>query len=339
MGTTNDANRFVLPDNLTQDWLIPYALASGAYGVAVGDLMYDAGSGVAYPADRQSSQGSEAADQALFASKFVGVSQQQVLSTETNALKRLTVRTDCVVEITCVSNTFNPGDMVGIYSTGSTSPDPQKVDKVSNPALAIGVVTKYYGSATTRVQCRLTARNGTEGIASKILAGSGTTATFALPLMLGRTDTGLTMTASAGAGVFGITNSTGTSLALTGEAAQNTTKTDKVLFDVVLPAAYPAAAPITVTVNGKHAESGGTTLTNTVVAKAYVIASNGTSGTDLIGASPSALTGSAADYTFTIPGTSRAAGDHLLVQITAVATEGGNAGTTTDTLNSVRLSW
>lgn len=337
MGTTNDANRFVLPDNLTQDWLIPYALSSLAYGVAVGDLCYDAGSGVGYPADRLTSTGTAAGDQALFASKFVGVSQQQVLSTETNALKKFTVRTDAVIEITCVSQTFNVGDMVGIYSNGSTL-DPQKVDLVTNPALAIGVVTKYYGSATTRVQCRVQARNGADSVATKLFTG-GTLTTVPMPLMLGRTDTGLTMTASAGAGVFGISNTTGTSLVLTGEAAQNNTKTDNVLWEYVLPQSYTAGKAITVTVNAKHTESAGTTLTNTVQAKAYAIASAGTSGSDLIGAAAQAITGSAADYTFTIPGTSRNPGDRLLVKIIAVATEAGNTGTTIDSIDSVRLSW
>ncbi len=161
MSANNDANRFVLPDNLTQDWLIPYALSAGAIPVAVGDLMYDATGDVAFPADQQASQGSEASDQVLFASGFCGVSQEQVLAAETNALKRITLRTEGVMSFKCPSQTWAKGNLVGIYSDGVHSPDPQQVDRVSTVDKAIGVVVKAEPTATTRVRVYLIARNYT----------------------------------------------------------------------------------------------------------------------------------------------------------------------------------
>jgi len=158
MGSVNSTTRFIFPDCLTYDYLIPYALSSGAIAVGIGDLMYDVGSGVAYPADQQASQGSEAADQAMFANVFCGVSQEAVLSTETNALKRITLMTDGVCLFKCPSQTWSKGDLIGVYSTGSAVPDAQQVDKVTNIDLAIGVCVKDETSAVTQVVVRVIAR-------------------------------------------------------------------------------------------------------------------------------------------------------------------------------------
>jgi hypothetical protein len=156
MGAVNDFNRFVLPDNLTQDWLI-----AGSQAIGVGDFMFDGGSDVAKPADQLSGLASEALDQFQFAQKFIGVSQQQVLVSETSTTKRITIRTDGIVEATCPSLTWNKGDLVGIFSTGGGglgAISPQQVDKVTQPGLAIGIVTKAFLSATTRVRFRILSR-------------------------------------------------------------------------------------------------------------------------------------------------------------------------------------
>jgi hypothetical protein len=162
MGSKSDLGRFPLPDNLTQDWYIPYGYASAAIAVGFGDAMYYKGTGsapgnVAYPADQLASLGTEALDQQQFAALFVGYSQEAVLSTETNSQKKLVIRTDGVAEANCPSQTWNKGDLVGIYSNGTTL-DPQQVDKVTIPMLAIGIVVKDYTTATTRVRFRFESR-------------------------------------------------------------------------------------------------------------------------------------------------------------------------------------
>ena len=40
MSSTNSQTRFSLPDNLTQDYAIPYAFSNTAIAVGVGDLCY-----------------------------------------------------------------------------------------------------------------------------------------------------------------------------------------------------------------------------------------------------------------------------------------------------------
>lgn len=171
MGATQNLQApFPVPDNLTQDWLIPYALAGGAIPVSIADAMYFAGAAtlgqggnVAYPADQLASLGSEALDQAQFAALFVGYSQEKILSTETNPNKRFTVRVSGPVTAQCPSQVWNKGDLVGIFSNG-VALNPQQVDKVSQRFLAIGVCIKDSGGvAATSVTFDMESRY-TDGI-------------------------------------------------------------------------------------------------------------------------------------------------------------------------------
>lgn len=157
-------NWFTPIDNNEQDWLIPYAAVSGAIGVEVGDLMYDYGSSldVAYPAGQQATGGSESADQATFAAAFIGCSIDKVLSTETNATRRLVVRTQGVKVFDCPSQAWAKGALVGIYSDGANSPVSQKVDSAADVSHAIGVVVKgTLGVSVTQVTVAFVARNYT----------------------------------------------------------------------------------------------------------------------------------------------------------------------------------
>lgn len=184
MSSTNDPNRFVLPDNLTQDWLIPYALAAGAIPVGVGDLCYDGTGDVGLPADRLTAAASAALAQAAFAAGFIGVSQQQVLAAETSALKRFVVRTEGVIEIDCPSQTFSKGDRLAVYAYdaggGSYVCDPQKVTATTDGAAAVAVVVKAYSSATTRVRAYFQARKG-NSLALQLLKQRAGAAQAAVP--------------------------------------------------------------------------------------------------------------------------------------------------------------
>lgn len=168
MSTSNAGSRFRKPDNLTHDYAIPYAFNSTGIAVAVGDLCYFAGQvatygDVAYPADQFTSLNNEALDQAAFASVFAGVSQQQILSTETNKGKRFVVRTEGVYEFKCPSQTWRHGDAVAIYSSG-TALDPNQVDKPAASAGAIGWVARDYVNATTTVEVYLRATRAMDPI-------------------------------------------------------------------------------------------------------------------------------------------------------------------------------
>ncbi len=160
-----------------------------------------------------------------------------------------------------------------------------------------------------------------------------------LQLLHGRNDNGTVLDATGASGTFNVANTTGTSLLLSTEGAKNNTKTDLVIFDWVVPQFYKAGDNLAVTVNAKAVANGGTLGTKTVLAKAYKLADAGTSGADLIAASASALTTNAADYAFTITGTSLSPGDRVVIQLTAVCQETANAGSnSTVQINSVRIS-
>lgn len=192
MGSTNDFSRFPLPDNLTQDWLIPNA-GGTAKAVGIGDLMYDGGSQIAYPADVQADQGSLALNQIKFASLFIGVSQEQILLAETSTTKKFVIRTAGVVDFACASATYNPGDLLG-PNAGAGPPylDPQTLVKVNSLALAVAVVipSKYAGVANqTRIRAMMISRRtndpfnpanslgGQQGISATTLADGAATIT------------------------------------------------------------------------------------------------------------------------------------------------------------------
>lgn len=138
---------------------IAQVLAPASTAFSIGDLIYMA-SGT-YQAARASSQADkldEPANQAEFALRFIGISNGARLSTDTVA-GQLAVQQDGIVEYPCQSSTFEIGDLVGAAEAASgTALEDQLVKKVTNPRLAIGVVTKREASAVTKVQFRLLVR-------------------------------------------------------------------------------------------------------------------------------------------------------------------------------------
>lgn len=161
--------------------------------------------------------------------------------------------------------------------------------------------------------------------------------TLRLPLTQGRSDTGLVMDATGAAGLFHIVNSTGTSLTLLSEAANNNTKTDYVLWELQIPEFYKAGANLTITVSAKYTAAG-TAGTKTILADCYLLASDGTSGTTLVATSAATLTTSTAEYAFTVTGTTLTPGARVLVRVKGVIQETAAGGNNTITVNSVRIS-
>lgn len=143
-------NVMFYPDQRTPRWLV-----SPGVEYKPGDLLYDSGSGgIALPAGSQASQGSEQADQVLFASKFIGVCISGCPAAAAVAGFPLVVyQGSGVWNVSCPSQTWAHGDLVGAYSTGALPPENQKVDACGqNVTRAIGKVFGYYSAATTFVQ-------------------------------------------------------------------------------------------------------------------------------------------------------------------------------------------
>lgn len=160
--------------------------------------------------------------------------------------------------------------------------------------------------------------------------------TVKLPLMLGRTNTGLVLDATGGAGLFKVGLTPGMGLNLVGEAAQNTTKTDYVVWEFQLPPTYKAGSNLTASINASHVEADGTTLTNKIDVEAWEQGAGGTHGSDICATAEQAIGVTALEFTLT--GTALVPGDVIVLRIKSTATEGGNTGTTTNYVNSVSIS-
>lgn len=129
----------------------------GSIEVNAGDLMFHDTDDVK-PASSMTDQTSESLNQNYFAARFAGVAMDS-RKTADGAVTDFPVATDVVAEYDCASSTFEIGDLLAIDEAGSgTALEDQKLVKTTEEGKAIGVCTKRYASAVTRVQCRLISR-------------------------------------------------------------------------------------------------------------------------------------------------------------------------------------
>jgi len=124
------------------------AAVDGATMIEIGDLVWQ-DTDDAKPASAQADQGTEAANQALFVTKFLGVAMQRSRAGDTSPIR---VATTGVFEFDCPTGTFELGDLVGVdenaTSDGLLS---QQVDHVSVGANAIGRVARRVAEAAASV--------------------------------------------------------------------------------------------------------------------------------------------------------------------------------------------
>lgn len=155
-----------------------------------------------------------------------------------------------------------------------------------------------------------------------------------------RNDDGTILTASAAAGKFGITNGGHgvAGLKLSGEAAQNNTKTDYASAMVVLPPEYVAGSAITVKFTAKYSGSGTAGGTKTVDCEAYKLAKAGTVGSDICATAAQNFTSSSVEYSFTVTPTGLVAGDKLQLFFTMALQETVNSSTVTGEISDIRVS-
>ena len=116
--------------------------------IEIGDLVL-LNTDDARPASMLVDQGTKAANQALFATVFLGVAMQRSRSGETAPIR---VATTGVFEFDCASGTFELGDMVGLDElAGGHALLNQQVAKVTVAADAVGRVAKRQPAAGTSV--------------------------------------------------------------------------------------------------------------------------------------------------------------------------------------------
>ncbi len=124
------------------------ASVDSASVIEIGDLVYQ-DTDDAKPASSQTDQGSETANQELFADKFLGVAMQRSRSGDTAPVR---VATTGVFEFDCPSGSFELGDLVGAdENAAGDALLSQQVAKVAASKYAIGRVAKRVAPAATSV--------------------------------------------------------------------------------------------------------------------------------------------------------------------------------------------
>jgi hypothetical protein len=102
--------------------------------VEIGDLVWQDG-GQAKPANLLPHQGSESANQELFADRFLGVAMQRSPAGQDRPIR---VATTGVFEFPCDPTDFELGDWVGPAGATGGGLQNQRVKKVTDPKYAIG---------------------------------------------------------------------------------------------------------------------------------------------------------------------------------------------------------
>lgn len=175
------------------------------------------------------------------------------------------------------------------------------------------------------------------------MASTGLVPLLNLPLFAGRQTTGAAIPAAATTGTFGCTVGTivgsgaaGEDAKLVSEVANNNTKTDTVIYDVMFPLSHFCGDSFTLSVRALHTRAAGAG-TVSIDAAVRVINSSGQTSADLCSTAAQTLTaGTASFVNFTIDSTDIDAGARLLIAITAVVTA-GDANNNSVTINSIRL--
>ena len=116
--------------------------------IEIGDLLYQ-DTDDAKPASSQADQGSETANQELFADNFLGVAMQRSRSGDSQPIR---VATTGVFEFDCPSGTFELGDLAGAdENSGGDGLLNQQVAPVAASKYAVGRVAKRAAIATSGV--------------------------------------------------------------------------------------------------------------------------------------------------------------------------------------------
>jgi hypothetical protein len=159
-----------------------------------------------------------------------------------------------------------------------------------------------------------------------------------VPLFSARNVAGGSVAASAGVATDFITVvNSNNALDLQGTAAQNNTKTNDALLEVVLPDDYKAGTNITVYVSSGYSASGGTTITATVDLVATLTTDIGTAAADICATAATAITLTIGEKAFTVTGTTLTPGARLVLKVTTSVQEAGNTGTATGHVYGIRI--
>ncbi len=135
------------------------------YVIEIGDLLYLDGGNVK-PASSQTDQGTLTANQETFHDNFIGVAMQ---CTPGDSAETIRIATSGVFEFSCLSATYEVGDLIGSTEEGTGGQlEAQVVIGVAAENLALGRCVKQAASATENVLLDIVStvvRGGTQAAA------------------------------------------------------------------------------------------------------------------------------------------------------------------------------
>lgn len=194
-----------------------------------------------------------------------------------------------------------------------------------------GIVISGTPSGTTPSQGDVDISGAFKVNGTPVAQNNTTTGLFVTPVSTTamRTAAGLMMTGSASGTNFGLTYTPGTGTYLVGTATSSGSTSDVTAFDVVLPPNYVAGTNITVKAACYYTTSSGTASVETMTLAAYLNnVTAGTQGSNVVTtAAQSCPVTTAAQQTFTIPGTGLVPGSYLTLTLTANVTNSSGAST------------
>ncbi len=216
----------------------------------------------------------------------------------------------------------------GIVLKGTSHDDTIKAAAATGQAVALTV--HDVGGATGEIYT-MTASQTAAGVLSRADMVTETSVRIGSRILECKNLAGTTITASAGAGVFGLSTTatfgSPSQLSLVTEAANNNTKTDSCEFEIVLPPDYVAGSAIDVAVTQAITIGGGTLSAKTLTVDAFKVAADGTVGSNL-GPAAGTLTNSSTTLHNAITPTGLVAGNKLLIQLQTVLTETASSNVT-----------
>ncbi|MDR3487082.1 MAG: hypothetical protein P4M05_19520 [Bradyrhizobium sp.] len=219
--------------------------------------------------------------------------------------------------------------------------DPAPVPSPNNANLNSELLTQSYGVPGGTLYIHSLRQPGQNGLpvalASNFVPSSQGGLTRYQALTNAKADTGVDLTASATGGAMGVSRTAGTSLDLVGEATSANGKTDKALWELNVADSYVTGQAIPITVNANYTGSGTVTAANTTLTVNAYTEVNGVE-TAISGITAAQqFTGTATNYTFTIPGAAGLTpGAHIVVEIVMLVTTSANA--LTGQINSVAMT-
>ena len=192
-------------------------------------------------------------------------------------------------------------------TTNITPFDAAQISPGTGGSVAIGkelnVASRTVNGGTVYITTVRSGNSDPAGVSTTFVAANAVAPVRQLLLSEALSDLGVPMTAAAGTptGTVGISRTAGTSLVLVGEATSSSAKTDKALWEFVLPTTYVAGAAITFNLDCNFTGSGTVTAAScTILLNPYTESNTGVEALVTATQTATQISSTATQYPFAV---------------------------------------